>query len=276
MPKGFKNRGVLIGQRPVDWVAGISSQIPYEVRLESGDWRPFVPPGETQRGIEDYMDCVTRSATNACEIQLRALFNDEIDLCDRAIAKLSNTTKQGNWLWAVADAMRLWMFSPEYIWPDLPNGTWDEQFCTIPPEVMALLEQERIKSSQKYDLRTEFLPDTNPETLKYHLKQSPIQVVIPGHAVVSILNNDDADKYFDSYKPYIKSHTGLYQQAMKYVVTPKNKPMTEQEVKALQALEGYDDPAGAAYWAGKPLGEYLKARLPDKVAELQDALDELP
>lgn len=44
--------------------------------------------------------------------------------------------------------------------------------------------------------------------------------------------------------------------------------LTEQDVKFLQALEGYHDPVGVQYWAGKTLAEYRQARLPDKIAEL--------
>lgn len=55
-----------------------------------------------------------------------------------------------------------------------------------------------------------------------------------------------------------------------YIVWWNN--MTEQEVKQLQALEGYSDPEGVAYWTGKPLGEYLKARLPDKIKTINESL----
>ena len=48
------------------------------------------------------------------------------------------------------------------------------------------------------------------------------------------------------------------------------KPMDEQDVKSLQALEGYQDPDGVQYWVGKPLSEYLKIRLADKVKQIQD------
>ena len=51
-----------------------------------------------------------------------------------------------------------------------------------------------------------------------------------------------------------------------------NDIMTKKDVEQLQALEGYKDPAGVLYWTGKSLSDYLKARLPDKVKEIQDAL----
>lgn len=47
--------------------------------------------------------------------------------------------------------------------------------------------------------------------------------------------------------------------------------MSEKEVKALQALEGYFDPAGVQYWTGKLLSDYLAARLADKIKTIQQA-----
>ena len=45
--------------------------------------------------------------------------------------------------------------------------------------------------------------------------------------------------------------------------------MTLKEVLGLQALEGYNDPAGAQYWVGKTLQQYLDARLSDKIKTIQ-------
>lgn len=47
--------------------------------------------------------------------------------------------------------------------------------------------------------------------------------------------------------------------------------MTEQEVRQLQALEGYHDEAGVAYWTGKNLADYLVARLIDKIKTIEEA-----
>lgn len=52
---------------------------------------------------------------------------------------------------------------------------------------------------------------------------------------------------------------------------PSNDLMTKEEVKQLQALEGYSDEAGIVYWTGKPLSEYLKIRLADKIRTITEA-----
>jgi len=48
--------------------------------------------------------------------------------------------------------------------------------------------------------------------------------------------------------------------------------LTEKDVQQLQALEGYSDEAGVAFWTGKLLADYLAARLPDKLAQINKAL----
>ena len=45
--------------------------------------------------------------------------------------------------------------------------------------------------------------------------------------------------------------------------------LTENQVLAIQALEGYFDPVGAKYWSGRELEEYLKARAKDKIKQLE-------
>ena len=76
-------------------------------------------------------------------------------------------------------------------------------------------------------------------------------------------------KYLDTYEPYIKTYGPGFSSALKIILTQKT--MTETEVRQLQALEGYKDEAGIAYWTGKPLSEYLKARLQDKIKTITEA-----
>lgn len=48
--------------------------------------------------------------------------------------------------------------------------------------------------------------------------------------------------------------------------------MTKEQVRQLQALEGYKDEAGVDYWEGKALSAYLEARLKDKVKTINELL----
>ena len=61
------------------------------------------------------------------------------------------------------------------------------------------------------------------------------------------------------------------QDPAQFVLTWWNN-MTKEEVKQLQALEGYSDSEGVDYWAGKPLSAYLKARLEDKIKTINESL----
>ena len=56
-----------------------------------------------------------------------------------------------------------------------------------------------------------------------------------------------------------------------FLVWNAHQLMTAKEVEQLQALEGYKDPAGIVYWTGKQLGDYLRARLADKIATIQSS-----
>ena len=49
----------------------------------------------------------------------------------------------------------------------------------------------------------------------------------------------------------------------------ENMKLSENQVLALQALEGYFDPEGAKYWSDRELEEYLKARVKDKIKDLE-------
>ena len=67
---------------------------------------------------------------------------------------------------------------------------------------------------------------------------------------------------YETIMPYFDLLKGLNTQ----------KLMTKKDVEMLQALEGYKDDAGAVYWTGKPLSEYLKARLQDKENQIKNLL----
>jgi hypothetical protein len=201
----MKNRGVRLGRRKTDYVAGEFTFITFEERNPSGDWRPFLPPGEVQfSSLVDYMDCVTRSIQNAIEIQEKFLTGEEaIDYSDRWTAKKSGTTHQGNYLYIVADSVRHDGLIPESDYPDLLSGTWDEQYADISAATAAVLDAKGQAWKEKWDFKYEFVPVTK-ESMMQHIKQAPLQVVIPGHAVVDFLCEADVLNYFDSYIPYQK------------------------------------------------------------------------
>ena len=117
-----ENTGVFLREQHSDFLLGAIS---YEEVCE--DWTPFLPKGEKQHGLYfDTMACVTFSALNIIEIQLNFmvanslmseesvkffsdegyLLNGQFNFSDRFTAKMSGTTKDGNYLQKVWDSIR--------------------------------------------------------------------------------------------------------------------------------------------------------------------------
>lgn len=216
-----RNYGILEGQRPTDYMVG-SSPIVYEERLPSGDWTPFLPPGEKQASIDfvDSMACVSFSATNCIETQIKFLTGEQPNFSDRFLAKMSGTTPQGNYLYLVGDTIRKVGLVDEAEWPTPPKFTWASYYADIPQIVI----DKGAKFLEKYDVKYEFLVDTSYQGLLKQLKHSPLQVVIPGHAVegyATIGSPIQLTRYFDSYSPYNKEWKQNFGSVLKYVVTLK-------------------------------------------------------
>jgi hypothetical protein len=214
------NTGFLQGSGTKNlWLGGT---IPYEVVLESGDWRPFLPVGEKQRpALTDVKACVTFSDLSSLEIQGKQQTGIENNWSDRFIAKLSGTTPQGNYLDKVADTVRKFGLVKESDYPAPANFTWNSYYSEVPQEV--------INKATKVDIAYEAI-DGQKATLLYHLKQCPIQIVItntnPSHAVVLVHIDGNTAYYFDSYSPYLKttSVSNIYNYALKIVLKGNMNP----------------------------------------------------
>lgn len=207
MQNNYKNLGVKLGTRASDYVGGT---IPYEIRNPSGDWTPYLPVGEIQRGKEDWMDCTIRSGTNVIEIQEKQQTGVESNYNDREVAIGAGVTRQGAYLWQGAEYIRTTGLAQQATWPD-SNGTFDEQYTPPSPEIRAQLDKEKADWLTKWSILHEDIP-YDKDSLLYHLKHAPIQVVIPGHAIaeIAILSPSDVNKIMDSYPPYVKNIPGEY------------------------------------------------------------------
>lgn len=218
----MENHGVRYGQRPTDYVAGAFTFISYEVRNPSGDWRAYLPVKEIQYGKEDSMSCVSYSALSGIEAQEKFQTGKETNYSDRWVAKRSGTTIEGNWLYKVGDAVRNDGLVKETSYPTPPNYTFAQYHADIPEPLLSQLKAEGQEWKQKWDVKTEFVPATKAEMLK-HLKHAPLQIVIPGHAILNFLCEADVVNFFDTYQPHEKKTPyANVQAAYKYVLTPKN------------------------------------------------------
>lgn len=251
-----KNDGYLEETRPDNFLQGI---IPYKIVLESGDWRNFLPAGEPQYSqVADSMSCVSYSNNNCAEINLNAQEYgiSPTGFSDRALAKFSGTTKQGNTFAAVADSTYRNGRLLESEWPVPQDFTWDSFYADIPKSVK--------DKSVFFDEDYQFI-STNVDNLKYHLKQCPIQIAIPyphpNHAVVLVHIEGDTAYYFDSYPPYLKTMpVSAISAAMKLIIKPKimTKYFIIKDGQKLGILvsEGYS--GTVIYAADEPDFEKLK------------------
>lgn len=253
---GVVNYGVKVGERPEDYKAGANSPIEYEVRNPDGDWEPWLPTEERQTFSIETQACVSYSLNNSIETQIKFLLGKEINLSDRFLAKMSNTQPDGNWLYIVADSARKDGLVLEEEW-SVPDGqfSWDKYYEEIPQS----LKNKAKTFLEDWDLKYEWVP-SDRESLMHHLKHAPLQCVIPGHAILTFKSTKDVATYFDTYAPFKKDYTNYFQgSALKMVVTPKQKMITEKNIdKFYQAIFKRDaDEGGRAHWIGKSIDVFL-------------------
>jgi len=216
------NSGVIVDNQPTDYIAGVNSPIVYETRIPNGDWTPYAWNDEPQSSPEgDSMSCVTQSAINSIETQEFFMTGRKVNYSKRWIAKMSGTTRQGNYLNKVCDTIRKYGLVLDSNYPTPADFTFDQYYADINPDLLAKLTAEGQIWLQKWGLAYEFLQVSDPN-LDYHLKHAPIQVVIPGHAICGIYSPDQLMTYLDSYAPWIKrEQVADLLQANKIILTSK-------------------------------------------------------
>lgn len=202
--KGFElqegiNTGVLIAPpQPGDYIAGAISAINYRERITDGQWVSHRPSVELQHSVYfDTMACVSFSAANSIEIQVNWLIktgqvsvgdmqrlhelgfideNGHFNCSDRFIAKMSGTTRQGNWMNVVWETIRKYGLLPEKDWPypreqRTPVFDWDDYYKEIPQD----LKDKALKILDILQFAYEWI-GTDEASIKKHLKQAPIQI----------------------------------------------------------------------------------------------------
>ena len=222
-----QNHGVILGKKDSDYVGAV---LPYVVRLLSGVWDPYTPDPIKRWNIGgDDMLCVTHSDINSLDTQ-------QIQMTGRAnwykkshrwIAKMSNTKPDGNRLDLVADAVREFGLVPYEMYPD-PSEPWDwnEYHKPIPEPLLSQLKAEGQKWKKQWAVAYEWVDITgiwfgNYANIKKQLRHSPLQIVIPGHAILQVQNMDDMMRYMDTYAPYFKNQKqNTITHALKIVLNP--------------------------------------------------------
>ena len=178
---------------------------------------------------------------------------------------MSGTTQEGNYLYKVGDAVRNLGMVLEDDYPAPPNYTWQSYYADIPEPKLTELKNKGKAWLREWDVRTEFVPATKADMLK-HIKHAPLQIVIPGHAIVNFLCEQDIVNYFDTYEPFKKTTAyGNITSAYKYVLTkktmdkPKHLIVNDGGKLYVVVLQGFCV-GGAAAKSMEALGQ-LKAAL---------------
>lgn len=225
----IENHGVLNGRRGTDFSAGV---LPYQIRLPSGNWKLFDPPGKVQiYKYGDVMACVTYAAINSLRMQEKLLTGEQPAYSQRWIAKMSGTdVLHGNYLYKVADTIIQYGLVLESDYPDPdPNDPNFLQvyYQDIPEPLLSTLKTKGQQWLQTHTVQYEW-ENLDVPTILYHLKQAPLQVVIPGHSIVEIVNEQTLMEFFDSYDPYVKqTNQSEITSALKLLLTTKGYSMAK-------------------------------------------------
>lgn len=240
----FVNSGFIPEEpKSSDFIAGAETGIDPLIRLPSADWSFFLPSEERQRKSFDSFACVTFSALNSIETQFAFLqsqgaipestlktlrnmgffdANGKFNASDRFTAKMSNTTKKGNYLTDVWDSIRNHGVLPEEDWKFGETFDWDAYYASIP---QALKDKAKIFSTF-FDVKYEWVVTRSnkatPEEWNEFLKVSPIHIASgvckgwsansivascdrdSGHATMMYKVDKDAFCIFDHYSPFKK------------------------------------------------------------------------
>jgi len=245
------NYGVrLQKKRETDYIIGGSSLDETKIN-PLGDWTVYLPLKEYQNLGVETMACVIFSALNCLEILLDFKYKEKINFSDRFTAKMSNTTRRGNWMTTVGDSIRKDGIVLEKDYPSVWTS-WEDYYKIIPDDILN-------KAIQDYKINYEWIVPTNQDNLTEALKIAPIQIIVHAwdkqvngiyqrtekplnHAVV--LFNSVPGQYFeifDTYDYVIKKLAWDYkiQHGFKYSIT-KNKMefIKEKNKKAVYLLKG--------------------------------------
>lgn len=178
---------------PKAYVLGSQRSAPFNVLLESGDWRPYVPVGEPQiRGSLETNSCTNFGWLNAVETYSRCLFNSDRNFSDRFLAIVSDQAREGNDPQKVAEAIRTIGLIDEYKLPFVDGMTWETYFTPNPMTRVYLDEAKKFRA--EFDFKHEYLFTYNTPVSEQQrlilqgLKRSPVPATV--YAWVK-----DGDKY---------------------------------------------------------------------------------
>lgn len=292
-----QNHGVLIPETvpETDFQATGLTGITFMSNEEDGDWIKYFTGGEKQHGIYfDSASCVTFSALRSISLQINRLIRKKLlpvatlqfletagyldeqgyfNVSERFTAKMSGTTRAGNYFKAVWDSIRKDGLLPQKDWnfpteQRTPVFDWDNYYAEIPEELKVKAREILKYFSFAYEwvLAGEKLSsEARLALLRQHLRQAPLQIAAPvcggwnsggeiavpncgrtatEHAtIIATIDTEGVYYDIDSYIPYLKKLSTDYpfNWVMKGVVElaqpPVDLPPFEDKFDTTQAIE---------------------------------------
>lgn len=156
-----------------DFVLGGVASLPKTVLRPDGQWDDFLPSVELQRTpAYETFGCVSFSFLNCIETLLKARGWGEINFSDRALAKMSGTTKNGNSMRDVAETARTRGLVLENVWP-FGGETREEFYKEVPGNILSTAKDFLGANQIGYEVVWSY-PDQMCEALRY----SPLQAAL--------------------------------------------------------------------------------------------------
>lgn len=203
-----ENTGVIIKIRPEDFFAGAESGLVYKEELPSGDWEPWKPTDEWQRRKVgstlgyDTNSCITFSALNSIEIQIRRMYEQGIipssdvtlmrhlgyfdenglpNFSDWFSSIVDGTTVDGNWLQAPWDSFRKDGILPQRDGREVNDFKTNEAWLD-PANITSDMRAKAKMFLEIFDIKYEWVVLGSPyqwEVFDFHVKQAPLHIVHP-------------------------------------------------------------------------------------------------
>lgn len=251
----FTNSGIILEPPKItDWEMAGETGLSVPILNPSFDWSPYLPDKESQwHKTFDVMDCVSETDASMIATLLNYqlhnnLLSDKavsflkdnnyiesdnlVNISQRYIAKVSNTTKNGNTFNKVWDSIRKYGVVPEQDWPLTEDYSWDVYYKNISEEIL----NKGKKFLEIFDIKWDWIAYGNmndaTELCIAALQSSPVQIAIKnnGHSVNMIKKpNWFRDSYPDGWGNWEKQFTEKITWATRASVTEKeniqiNKP----------------------------------------------------
>lgn len=216
-----KNKGLLKDIKDNrDYLFGTG--IGRKILQKNGQWTNFLPDGELQKNPTETMSCTSQALLNCVEIINKRKWDETKNYSDRFLAKCSGTTRRGNSMRKVLEALRKYYGTVrEKQWDGKEQKSWNEYYKNIPQNILGMA-QLWIK---EYNLEYESVGAT-PKRIMKALEYSPLYVAgfawshknniyqsygNANHAFTIV--GYEIGKYwlaFDSYSPHLKKLSWNY------------------------------------------------------------------